>query len=142
MMPDDLSYALTKMDARLKDDGTRTFVTLHLAGADPARFYVGLEGASVLAAQINAVCRKMAEMMVASGAAAAKYGAKSIELPNPFRVLSARSGLSEDRSIFALSLQTEEGPLLEFHIPTDLARQLLASAAETIDDPRGKTPIN
>lgn len=137
-MPD-TAYALSRFDAQFKDDGTRTFVTLHLIDADPVRFYVPLEGASVLAAQINMVCRKMAEMMVASGAAEKRYGAKSVEMPNPFRVLSARSGLSEDQSIFAMSLQTEEGPLLEFHVPAELARQLLASASDAqSDDPSSK----
>jgi hypothetical protein len=133
------AYALSRFDAQIKDDGTRTFVTLQLEGAEPVRFHVSLEGASVLAAQISLVCRKMVEKMVASGEAERRYGAKTPELPNPFRVLTARSGLSEDRTIFAMSLQTEEGPLLEFLVPAALARELLDSASDTaVDDPSSK----
>jgi hypothetical protein len=136
------SYALTNFTAQFKDDGTRTFITLDMEGAPSANFYVNLEGASALAAQTNMVCRKMAEMMIASGAAAEKYRAKSVEIPNPFRVLSARSGLSEDGKQFALSLQTEEGPLLEFLVPAEIARKLLQTASEIPSDPRSGTPIN
>lgn len=125
-----MAYVLSKLDAHIKDDGTGTIITLHRVGAEPVGVLLpSLEAVGMLAAQVNMISRKMIEMMAASGAAA-KYKADAVEMPHPFRVSSARSGLSEDGTSFVMSLQTQEGPFLDFQMPADVARNLLASATE------------
>ena len=119
----EVSFALTNVSTRFKDDGTRVFVTLDLAESDPATFYVDYEGLSTLILHFMGAAQKMAQTMVKSGEAE-KYNVTERPI-NPMRALSCQVGHDPNTGQTILSVQTEEGPLVELAFPKDSFENLL-----------------
>ena len=124
----DLSYALTKLTTRFKDDGTRVYVTLYIAETEAATFYVNYEGLSVLTLHLMGASRKMAEKMVKSGVAE-KYNVKERPI-HPLRVLSCQAGTDPNTGQTILSAQTEEGPLVDLAFAPETIQKLLEKLSD------------
>ncbi len=135
---DEVSFALTNMTTRFKDDGTRIFVTLDIAECEPARFYVNYEGLSALILHLMGGAQKMTRIMGESGEAQ-KYSVRKRPI-NPMRVFSCQAGHDPRTNQMILSVQTEEGPLVDLAFPENTLQNLLESLSQTAPIKGGGTP--
>jgi hypothetical protein len=118
----DTYYALSKIDTRLRDDGTNAQFTLHLIRSDPARFFVSPEGLGMLLKSFKAAALQMAERLNASGKAAAYQGGDFEFAPD--RALSIQVGVESPSNELHLAIQTEDGAFTRLLIPTPIALAL------------------
>ncbi len=134
----EVSFALANITTRFKDDGTRIFVTLELAESEPAKFYVNYEGLSSLILYLMGCAQKMARTMVESGEAQ-KYNVSERPI-NPMRALSCQGGRDPKTNQIILSVQTEEGPLVDLAFSEDMREALLELLSQTAPMKGGGTP--
>ncbi len=134
----EVSFALANITTRFKDDGTRIFVTLDLAESEPARFFLNYEGLSSLILHLMGGAQKMARAMIESGEAQ-KYNVSQRPI-NPMRALSCQGGRDPKTNQIILSVQTEEGPLVDLAFPEDMRETLLELLSQREPMKGGGTP--
>lgn len=122
-MPNETSYALKQTSFRIKNDGTKVFVTLEMHGAPPTRFHVNVDGLGSLIVMFQDVSRRMIEKLVAAGKQRGTSDTAPLEC-EPMRVISAQVGRLSDGSAVTLVAQTEDGPMVTLALPADISQSL------------------
>lgn len=116
-----ISYALKNVATQVKDDGSRSFITLTLADAPDTVFYANLEGLSSLIILLTEVTKEMSRRMVISGSSKEIQTQVGTEIN---RVLSFQLAPLQDQSVAVLRAQTETGPLVNLAFTADLLQLL------------------
>jgi hypothetical protein len=133
---EDTHYALTNLASRIKDDGTRIFVKLDLANADPARFFVDYEGLNQIILHLQGAAQTAVRNLAGSGAAVRyEQSRRAMDLMN---VTSAQVGITADGGTVTVSAQTAQGPLVTLAFPPDLLRDLMPMLELALGQSKGK----
>lgn len=115
---------LSIFSASVTDDGTTAFLTFSFLQGGQCKFSVSYEGAGVLAAQIDLLCKTLTQKLVESGTAQERM--KDMKSSLPYNAVSARLATMQPEGSKLLSVQTNEGPFIELKFASLLAEKLFS----------------